>query len=161
MKWLGAALILFGILLSADHRHGAVPIAIGLFLVGYWYFVERESFSADTSCDWEEPQAELHESSTDLPPEEFQVFLLRVVALIEKGFSEREAAHVAQLAVQMKHNEERVLEYEVVFLKQRVPLKVALFKDDVSSVDIAFYTEEALSRRLDEQMDLHFSEVGQ
>lgn len=161
MKWIGAALILFGILLFVDHRNGVIPIAIGLFMLGYWYFAEREIFSTDNRCDWEDQPVELHESSTALQPEEFEVFLRRVVALVDKGFSEREAAHIAQLAAQMAHNEERGLEYEVVFQNQRVPLKVTLFKDDVSSVDLAFFTSEALSRRLDELTDVYFAEAGQ
>lgn len=136
-------------------------MAIGLLMIGYWYFVEREAFSADNRCDWEDQPVELHESSTDLPPEEFEAFLRRVAALVDGGFSEREAAHVSQLAVRMRHNEERVLEYEVVFQRRRVPLKIALFKDDVSSVDLSFFTSKLLSRRLDELMDVYFAEQGQ
>lgn len=161
MKWIAAALILLGTMLFVDHRNGAVPLALGLFMVGYWYFVEREPFSADNSCDWEEQPGELHESSTDFAPDEIRTFLMRVVALLDKGFSEREALHVSQLAEKMPQNDERVLEYDVVFQNKRAPFKLVLFKDDSLSVGIAFFTSRPLSQRLDEEMDRYFIESGQ
>ena len=160
MKWIGLALIIFGVLQCVDHRNGVVSLAFGLFMIGYWYWLEREPFSADNSAEWPESGPELHESSTDFHPEELGLFLQRVSGLVQKGFSAREVTHVAQLASSLRHNDERMLDYEVTFEGRRIPLKITLFKGDVTSVGVAFFTSKNLARHLDQQIDLHQSGSG-
>lgn len=164
MKWIGLALIGFGALLALDHRNWVVAVAIGAFILGYWYFVEREPDGvppdeSDTLHKDEQP-AKLQESSTSFDLSDLAPFLQRLSPQITGGYTAKVISHMADLAARMKHEEERSLEYQVVFQGQQVPLNIALFKDDIEEITIYFHTPKPLADFIDSEMDSFFAERG-
>ncbi len=60
----------------------------------------------------------------------------------------------------MNHEEERSLEYRVVFKGQHVPLNIGLFKDDPAAITIYFHAPRALAEFITSEMDSFFGERG-
>lgn len=164
MKWISLALLVIGALLALDHRNWLVPVALGVFFLGYWYFVEREpdEVPPDESDYLQRGQQplELQESSTSFDLPDLAPFLQRLSSEITGGYSEKVIAHVADLAARMKHEEERDLQYEVVFRGRRIPLHISLFKDDIEEITVYFHTAKPLSEFIDHEMDSFFAERG-
>ena len=164
MKWIGLALIAFGALLALDHRNWFAPVALGVFILGYWYFVDREPDGVppdeSDALHRGEETTKLQESSTSFDLSDLAPFLQRLSSQITGGYTAKVVAHVADLAARMKHEEERSLEYQVVFQGQHIPLNIDLFKDDIEEITIYFHTPKLLADFIDSEMDSFFAERG-
>ena len=141
-----------------------MAVAFGVFSLGYWYFVEREPDGvppdeSDTLHRDEQP-TKLHEISTSFDLSDLTSFLQRLLLQITGGFTEKVILHVADLAARMKHEEERSLEYEVVYQGQRIPLNIGLFKDDIEEITIYFHTPKPFADFIDSEMASFFAERG-
>ncbi len=162
MKWIGLALIAFGALLALEHRNGFLPVALGVFILGYWYFLEREpnSVPPDESdyLQRDQPPPTLEESSTSFDLPDVAPFLRCLSARISGGYTDKVIDHIHDLASRMKHEEERSLDYEVVFQGQRIPLNIGLFKDDIEEISIFFHTTKPLVEFIDNEMGSFFAE---
>lgn len=164
MKWIGLALIGFGALLALDHRNWFVPVAFGVFILGYWHFVEREPDGVppdeSDALHRDEQATKLQESSTSFDLSDLAPFLQRLSTQITGGYTAKVISHIADLAARMTHEEERSLEYQVVFQGQHVPLKIVLFKDDIEEITIYFHTAKTLADFIDSEMASFFAERG-
>ena len=164
MKRIGLALIAFGALLALDGRNWLVPFTFGVFILGYWYFVEREPDGvppdeSDAHHRDEQP-TNLQESSAGFDLSDLEPFLQRLSPQITGAFTAKVISHIADLAARMKHEEEHSLEYQVVFQGQHVPLNIGLFKDDSEEITITFHTTKALADFLDSEMASFIAERG-
>ena len=164
MKWIGLALIGFGALLALDRRNWFVPIAFGGFILGYWYLMEREPDGvppdeSDALHKGEQP-TRLQECSTSFDLSDLAPLLQRLSPQITGGYTAQVISHNADLAARMKPEEERSLEYQVVFQGQHVPLNIGLFKDDSEEITIYFHTTKTLADFLDSEMASFFAERG-
>lgn len=164
MKWIGLGLVASGALLALDHRNWVVPVALGIFILGYWHFVEREpdgvpSDESDTLHSGE-PLTKLRESSTSFDLPDLAPFLQRLLPQVTGGYTAKVIAHIVDLSACMSHEEERSLEYHVVFQGQRVPLNIGLFKDDIEEITIYFHTPKPLADFIESEMALFFAERG-
>ncbi len=84
----------------------------------------------------------------------------RITPHVTRGFGEREVTRVAQLAERLPHDRESQTEFQVVFQGNVTPLRVCLFKDDLSSIEVYFFTSEPLAAFLDREMQAFFAERG-
>ena len=164
MKWIGLALIAFGSLLALDHRNWFVPVVFGVFILGYWYFVEREPDGVppdeSDALHRDEQPTKLQESSTSFDLSDLAPFLQRFSPQITGGYSAKVISHIADLGARMKHEEEHSLEYQVVFQGQRVALNIGLFKNDIEEITIYFHTPKPLADFIDREMASFFVERG-
>jgi hypothetical protein len=150
--------------LALDHRHWFVPVAFGVIILGHWYFVEREPDGvppdeSDILHRGEHPP-KWQESSTSFDLPDIAPFLQLLLPHIAGGYTAKVAAHIADLAARMKHEEERSLEYDVVFQGQRIPLNIGLFKDDIDEITVCFRTLKPLADFIDSEMASFFAERG-
>jgi hypothetical protein len=157
MKWIALLLIALGALLFADHRNGIFPVASGVFLLGYWYFVEREPAEQSPEETRDDPQADtdavLVESSTSFNQAGFLPYLQQIQCHFSGGFGGRVVDHIAGLALRMKHNEERSMEYLVTFRDRSCPLKIGLFRDDLEEITVYFHCPKPLADLIDSEME--------
>ena len=161
MKWIALSLIALGALLFADHRNGGVPVGLGVILLGYWYFVEREP-SEPSQVELEDGQQDgadepLVESSTSFDPSDIRPFLEQLQPHFSGGFGERVVAHISDLAARMKHNEERSLEYVVTYCGKPRPLKIGLFRDDIEEITAYFHSPQPVADLIDSEMESFFA----
>lgn len=164
MKWIGLALLVAGALLALDHRNWFVPVALGVFILGYWYFAERKPHeAAPDESDYvhrDQQPTKLQESSTSFDLPALTPFLQRLSPHITDGYSNEVIGHIADLSARLKHEEQRSLEYEVVFQGQRIPLNIGLFKDDIEEITIYFHTTKSLADLIDAETGSFFAERG-
>jgi hypothetical protein len=164
MKWIGLVLLILGALLALDNRNWFVPTGLGAFLLGYWYFVERPSNETPPDkSDYlhhNEESQELHESSTSFDLPDLKPFLQRLLPHVTGGYTQDIIDHLTQLSEHMKHEDERSLDYEVIYQGNRIPLKIGLFKDDLNEVTVYFHTTKSLSDFIDSEMETFFAERG-
>jgi hypothetical protein len=88
------------------------------------------------------------------------VFLRRIVPHITRGFGEREISRLTSFAERLPHNRESQTEFQVVFQNASAPLRVRLFKGDVSSIGVYFFTSKPLADLLDSEMESFSAERG-
>lgn len=164
MKWIGLALLIFSALLAMDHRNWFVPAVVGVVVLGYWYFAEREpDHVPPDESDFlhrDEQPKKLQESSTSFDLPDFALFLNRLSSEIKGGYTAKVIEHLAGLAATMKHEQEHSLEYEAVFRGQRCPLNIGLFKDDAEEITIYFHTPKPLADFIDIEIEAFFAERG-
>jgi hypothetical protein len=164
MKWIGLAFLIGSALLAIDHRNWFVPAVIGLIILGYWYFADREPYHVPPDeSDYlhrNEQPTKLQESSTSFDLTDFAPFLRRLSSQITGGYTAKVVDHLAGLAATMKHEQERSLEYEAVFRGQRCPLNIGLFKDDAEEITIYFHTPKPLADFIDGEIAAFSAERG-
>lgn len=164
MKWIGLAFLVVSAMLAMDHRNWFVTAVIGLIILGYWYFAEREpDHDPPDESDYlhsHQQSTKLHESSTSFDLPDFAPFLKRLSSQITGGYTAKVIDHLTGLAATMKHDQERSLEYEVVFLGQRCPLNIGLFKDDAEEITIYLHTPKPLADFIDREIEAYFAERG-
>lgn len=164
MKWIGLAFLIASALLAMDHQNWFVPAVIGLIILGYWYFAERESDHVPPDkSDYlhrDEQPTKLREISTSFDLPDFAPFLKRLSSQITGGYTAKVVDHLAGLAATMKHEQERSLEYEAVFRGQRCPLNIGLFKDDAEEITIYFHTPKPLADFIDSEIEAFFAQRG-
>ncbi len=119
MKWIGFALIALGALLALDHRNWFVAVAFGVFILGYWYFVEREPDGvppdeSDSLHRGEQP-TKLQESSTSFDLPDLAPFLRGLLPQVTGGYTAKAVLHLAELAARMKPDERAVLSMKLHF----------------------------------------------
>jgi hypothetical protein len=164
MKWIAFALIAIGALLFVDHRNGFVLLALGLMVLGYWYFVEREP--PDPLMDDTDDQPQGHdsepmvESSTSFDMSDFKPFLQQLRTQLSGGFGERIIDHISDFAARMKHDEEKSLEYLVTFRGRQCPLKLGVFRDDAGEITAYFHSPQPLADVIDSEIKSFFSARG-
>lgn len=92
--------------------------------------------------------------------EDVEPILLRVAALVERGFSVQDArtlsASIAAQSVQSK----REYRQRVRFRGAVVELQVVAFLDDFDAVDIDFITDPDLAQLIDKAINEHMESVG-
>ena len=164
MKWIGLALLVAGGLLALDGRNGFVLALIGLIVLGYWYFAEREMNpvppdESDYRWGGEQPM-KLQESSTSFDLTDFAPFLGRLSSQITGAYTGKVMDHLVSVATTMKHEQEQSFEYEVVFQGQRCPLKIGLFKDDADEITVYFQAPKPLADFIDTEMEAFFARRG-
>ena len=164
MKWIGLAFLIVGALLAMDHQNWFVPVVIGLIILGYWYFVEREPDDVPPDeSDYlhrDEQPTKLQESSTSFDLPDFAPFLKRLSSQITGGYTAKVIDHLVGLAVTMKHEQERSLEYEAIFRGKQTPLNIGLFKDDAEEITIFFHTPKPLADFIDSEIEAFLTSVG-
>ena len=164
MKWIAIALIVVGILQWTDHNNWFFPLAAGLGLLAYWYFVEREPdpswTDGQSDVSNKETSQPLTESSTSFRLGDFEPFLERLIPYLSGGFDKRVVSHLVQLVRLMKHIEERQLQYQVLFRGETAPLQISLFKSDIEEITVYFFTHPSLADLISNEMDNFFAERG-
>jgi hypothetical protein len=159
MLWLGLIILAIAGIAAASGSVSPTAFGGGFALLVLWYFFERErSMPPATAEELSSLSESLHESSTEFDLADFPSFLQRVVPHIASGFTEREVSRLASMANRLAHNRESQTEFQVVFQGISVPLRVRLFKDDVSSIGVYFFTSQPLAELLDREMDSFFAE---
>lgn len=161
MLWVGLTVLAIAVAMAAHGRFSPTVFGGGIGLVILWYLFERER---PTPSATEEELASLsqslHESSTEFDLPDLPAFLRRMVPQITRGFGAREVSRLASLAERLPHNRESQIEFQVVFHGAPTPLRVRLFRDDVSSIAVHFFTSQPLADLLDSEMVSFFEERG-
>jgi hypothetical protein len=153
MLWLGVAVLLLSVGMAMYGRLSPGGFGLGRGLLVAWYLFERERPEpAATEEDLAALDDALHESSTEFDLSDLPMFLRRIVPYVTGGFGEREVAKLSTFAERLPHNRERQTEFQLVFRGEPIPLRVRLFKDDVSSIGVCFFTSHALAELLDREI---------
>jgi hypothetical protein len=159
MLWVGLTALAVAAVMAANGRFSPTAFGGGLGLVLLWYLFERERPTPPATEEELSTLSEsLHESSTEFDLPDFPAFLRRVVPHITRGFGEREVSRLTSLAERLPHNRESQTEFQVVFHDTPTPLRTRLFKDDVSSIAVYFFTSQPLADLLDSEMESFFAE---
>ena len=134
-------------------------IAIALF--AFWLFLNREKAEQPVAAgDIDSLDGKLNEASTEFDLPDFPDFLRRVAQRISAGFGEQQVSRLSSMAEQLPHEREAQFEFQVVFEGMATPLQVRLFKDDISSIAVYFFTSKPLMEFLDHEMETFFEERG-
>lgn len=131
--------------------------------LGLTILVIAVAMAADDSGDstGESGMHRLDESSTSFDLEDFRPFLERLACLTDDGLGEAKVDFLSGLAARLPHGGERTLRYEIGFEGERVPLHLALFKDELEGVSVHFLTTARLALAIDSEMERFFAERGQ
>ena len=144
--------------MAGTGRFSPTALGGGIGLLVIWYLFERERPTPPASEEeLSSLSKSLHESSTEFDLRDFPPFLRRIAPHIDRGFGEREVARLTSLAERLPHNRESQTEFQVLFQSAPTPLRVRLFKDDISSITIYFFTSEPLANLLDAEMESFFA----
>ena len=107
--------------------------------------------------DSEEP----FEASTEFDDDDFKPFLEQIVPIFKSGFDDHDIQILDDVARRMRHNQEKTYNYEVGFEGKLVPLIVRLFKDDIESIGVYFFSsEESLIESINQSMGVFMEERG-
>lgn len=161
MLWIALIVLLVAAIAAAGGHFSLFGFGIGAALLTLWYLFGREERLPPASAEeLERLSASLHESSTEFDLPDFPRFLRRIVPRLSRGFGEREVNRMALLAERLCQNRENQTEFQVVFQGALTPLRVRLFKDDISSIGVYFFTSKPLADLLDREMAAFFAERG-
>ena len=161
MLWGSLAVLAFSFMMAASGRFYPAGFGVGIGLLVLWYFSEREGrHSPATEDERSNLEKFLHESSTDFDLPNFPVFLRQIAPHLARGFGGREISKLTTLAGHLPHNRESQTEFQVVFENTPIPLRVRLFKDDVSSITVYFFTSATFAELLDREIESFFAERG-
>jgi hypothetical protein len=116
-----------------------------------WYINSQSS-----TLDFDTP-TQLIESSTEFDLEDFKPFLQTIIL---KNFTESHILKLVSFAHSMKHDSERKFQYHVVYKENETPLEIVLFKNDLSSIAVYFFSNQELANHIDTQIDIFFEERG-
>jgi hypothetical protein len=100
---------------------------------------------------------EVSEASSNFDLDTLDDFLLRLKSIIDSGFSDREMARILKAAEETKLDGESRLEFLVKFQGKQITLHINIYKDDINSSDISFFTDDSLAKEIDNQIRLFFS----
>jgi hypothetical protein len=159
MLWVGLIVLVVAAVMAANGRFSPTALGGGIGLVVLWYLFGRERpIPQATEDELTSLSESLHESSTEFDLPDFPAFLRRIAPHVTRGFGEREVSRLTALAERLPHNRENQTEFQVVFHDAPTPLRVRLFRDDVSSVGVYFFTSQPLANLLDSEMEAFFAE---
>jgi len=98
-------------------------------------------------------QEALQEFSTGFSFEELEIFLKRLVPLIESGFGEAEVRQVCDLARGLGLDEEKALKFRIRHAGMDAVMRIELFADDVNEVAMYLFAPPALAKQIDAEFD--------
>lgn len=159
MLWIGLIILAVAAAMAGNGHFSPTAFGGGIGLLVLWYLFERERpMPPATGEELSVLSESLHESSTEFDLPEFPAFLRQIVPHVTRGFGEREVSRLTSLAERLPHNRESQTEFQVVFDGTPTPLRVRLFKDDISSIAVYFFTSQPLADLLDQEMEAFFAE---
>jgi hypothetical protein len=103
---------------------------------------------------------ELHEASMNFDPENVQPFLKRVSGLVDSGFGDSEAQRVLQSMQGLSPDQEATSEYQVVYRKESVKLRVRVVMSDIDAPDLFFFSDKVLAEAIQGEMIRFAEEKG-
>jgi hypothetical protein len=103
---------------------------------------------------------DLVESSTNFDVSDIKPFCKRIAPLITAGFGDAQIASVADLGERMNHEEEKELAFKIRLGDRDCDLRIRLFKDDISDVEIYFFSPHDLAERITEEIIRYCDELG-
>lgn len=98
------------------------------------------------------------EASTNFDLSDLPSFFKRVGRILEAGFSEREQWDVVSRAQRLELDEEMTLDYSAIYQGVSIPLRIAIFMDDVASPNVYFYTGDNLAQAIAAEMNKYSQE---
>lgn len=161
MLWIALIVLVVAAIAAAGGHFSVFGFGIGAALLTLWYLFGREERLPPASAgELVRLSESLHESSTEFDLPDFPKFLHRIVPHLSRGFGEAEIRRLSSLAERLRHNRASQTEFQVVFQGTPTPLRVRLFKDDVSSIGVYFFTAKPLADLLDRETAAFFAERG-
>lgn len=100
----------------------------------------------------------IEEASTNFDMEQVEPFLRAVSELVEKGFGNEEIKRLLNMIEGMEHDDEKFVEFQVVYFGEEMPLVISVFMDDIDSPDISLFTFPVLAEVIDTEIEKMFSE---
>lgn len=92
------------------------------------------------------------ETSISLDAEDVERFLLMLCPVLQ-GWSTQEIAKVVALSESLEIDEERALEFVVHHGGEAIRLTIDVFKDDVDTVDLYFFSTPSVTKAIEGVMD--------
>ena len=92
--------------------------------------------------------------------ENVKSFLQRIAPFIDSGFGSNEINRVVELIDGLDHDEEKGLEFSIVFKAQPSPFLVRAFMDDIQAPDLSFFGPPELAERITFEMRAFCEELG-
>jgi len=102
----------------------------------------------------------LEEASMNFDSENVRPFLERLKPLIESGFSDEEILQVQRMMEVLKIDDEKELEFPILYRGRETVLRVGIFMDDVNAPDVYFFTDPELAKEIDKEMEKFADELG-
>lgn len=104
--------------------------------------------------------APFEEISTNLDLKYLEPFLVRIIPLVESGFSAQEVRQVVSTIKGTKADEVNTFSFPIKFKGSPSTLNIEVKREDADAIDIYFFAEPELAKRIGQEVKKFSEEHG-